>query len=108
MRITNFSIRRSVFPIVAMILFLLISLLNIPLKLIPPIEPPIEAVVTSYPETSPREVADKVSKPLESSLATLPGLNNISSISMEGSPMIILEFSWVTSMDDIKYQLTET
>ncbi|UCZ52057.1 efflux RND transporter permease subunit [Bacillus shivajii] len=105
MKLTNFSIRRPVFTLVAMTLFLLlglISLINIPLKLIPDIDPPIGAVVTSYDQASPEEVVQKVSRPLEESLATLPGLNNISSISMEGSSLTILEFSWTSSIDDVE------
>ncbi|MDG5788961.1 efflux RND transporter permease subunit [Evansella sp. AB-P1] len=105
MNITKFSIKRPVFTIVTMILFLLlgtISLTNIPLKLMPDIDPPIGAVVTSYQNAGPEEVLEKVSKPMEGSLSTVPGLNNISSISMEGASMTILEFSWATSMDDIE------
>ncbi|MDQ0256806.1 HAE1 family hydrophobic/amphiphilic exporter-1 [Evansella vedderi] len=105
MNITKFSIKRPVFTMVTMILFLLlgtISLTNIPLKLMPDIDPPIGAVVTSYPNAGPEEVLDKVSRPLENSLATVPGLNNISSISMEGASMTILEFSWATSIDDVE------
>ncbi|TMW71537.1 efflux RND transporter permease subunit [Alteribacter natronophilus] len=105
MKLTNFSIRRPVFTLVAMTLFLLlgvISLTNIPLKLLPDIDPPIGAVVTSYDDASPQEVVDRVSRPMEESLSTLPGLNNISSISMEGSSLTLLEFSWATSFDDVE------
>ncbi|WP_416147137.1 efflux RND transporter permease subunit [Salipaludibacillus sp. HK11] len=103
--LTKFSIKRPIFTIVTMVLFLLlgaISFTNIPLQLMPDIDPPIGAVVTSYPDAGPEEVVEKVSRPLETSLATVPGLNNISSISMEGSSMTILEFSWATSMDDVE------
>ncbi|SDZ51661.1 hydrophobic/amphiphilic exporter-1, HAE1 family [Evansella caseinilytica] len=105
MNVTRFSIKRPVFTIVTMILFLLlgtISLTNIPLKLMPDINPPIGAVVTNYPNAGPDEVLDKVSKPLESSLATVPGLNNISSVSMEGASMTILEFSWSSNIDEVE------
>ncbi|ADU29003.1 efflux RND transporter permease subunit [Evansella cellulosilytica] len=108
MNITKFSIKRPIFTIVTMILFLLlgaISLTNIPLKLMPDIDPPIGAVVTSYQNAGPEEVLDKVSKPLESNLSTVPGLNNISSISMEGASMTILEFSWATSIDDVENEI---
>lgn len=105
MKITNFSIKRPVFTLVTMTLFLLlgvISLINIPLKLIPDIDAPIAVVVTSYNEAGPQEVVDNVSRPMEESLSTLPGLNSISSISMEGSSMTIMEFSWATLIDDIE------
>lgn len=105
MNVTNFSIKRPVFTLVTMTLFLLlgaISLTNIPLKLIPDIEAPIAAIVTSYQDAGPEEVAEKISKPMENSLSTTSGLNNISTISMEGSSLTILEFSWTTSIDDVE------
>ncbi|MBU8904996.1 efflux RND transporter permease subunit [Desertibacillus haloalkaliphilus] len=108
MQLTNFSIRRPVFTIVAMLLFLLlgfISLFNIPLTLIPEIDPPIGAVVTSYPNAGPEEVVDRVTTPLEDQLSTLSGLNTISSTSMEGSSMILLEFSWATSISEIENEV---
>ncbi|MCR6107404.1 efflux RND transporter permease subunit [Salipaludibacillus agaradhaerens] len=103
--LTGFSIKRPVFTLVTMTLFLIlgfVSLTNIPLKLIPDIDAPMAAVVTSYNDASPEEVVDRVTKPMEDSLSTISGLNNISSISMEGSSMTILEFSWTTSIDDVE------
>ncbi|QKS71816.1 efflux RND transporter permease subunit [Paenalkalicoccus suaedae] len=105
MNLTNFSIKRPIFTLVTMALFLLlgvVSLTNIPLKLIPDIDAPIAAVVTSYDNASPQEVVDGVSRPMENSLSTISGLNNISTISMEGSSLTILEFSWTTSIDDVE------
>ncbi|TVP83257.1 MAG: efflux RND transporter permease subunit [Alkalicoccus sp.] len=105
MKITNFSIRRPVFTLVTMALFLVlgfVSLTNIPLKLLPDIDAPIAAVVTSYDDAGPQEVTDGVSIPMEQSLSTVPGLNTISTISMEGQSLTVLEFSWTTSIDDVE------
>ncbi len=79
-----------------------VSLLKIPLKLIPDINPPIAAVVTSYHGASPAEVVEKVTKPLEANLATLPGIKNVQSVSQEGSNFILLEFSWTTSIASVQ------
>jgi hydrophobic/amphiphilic exporter-1 (mainly G- bacteria), HAE1 family len=105
MKISDFSIRRPVFTIVTMLLILIlggVSLLRIPLKLIPDLNPPVGVVVTNYPGAGPEEVVEKVTKPLEESLSTLPGMKNIQSTSREGSNFILLEFSWSTSIDDIE------
>ena len=105
MKISSFSIRRPIFTIVSMIFVLIlgtVSLLNIPLKLMPDINPPVAVVVTSYEGASPIEVSEKVSKPLEASLSTLPGLKTITSTSREGSNLILLEFSWSTKLEDIE------
>lgn len=88
MRLSRFSIRRPVFTFVSMVLVLIlgaVSFLNIPIKLIPEINPPIGVVVTNYSGASPTEVVEKVSKPLEESLSTIEGLDAISSTSQEGA-----------------------
>lgn len=79
-----------------------VSVLRIPLKLIPDLNPPIAVVVANYPGAGPQEVLEKVTKPLESSLTTLPGIQSIQSTSQEGSNLILLEFSWSTSIDDVQ------
>ncbi|KRG15996.1 efflux RND transporter permease subunit [Lederbergia galactosidilytica] len=105
MNISRFSIRRPIFTIVTMclIIFLgIVSLVKIPLTLIPNINPPIAVVVTSYQGASPDEVVEKVTKPLEATLSTLPGIKNVRSFSEEGSSLVLLEFSWSTSIDAIQ------
>ncbi|RSK52325.1 efflux RND transporter permease subunit [Bacillus canaveralius] len=105
MKLSNFSIRRPVFTIVTMFLVLIlgvVSLLNIPIKLIPDINPPVGVVVANYPGASPEEVLEKVTKPLEENLATLPGIKTITSTSQEGANFVLMEFSWTTSMDEIQ------
>lgn len=105
MNISNFSIKRPIFTLVTMFLVIilgLVSLMNIPLKLIPDINPPVGVVVVNYYGASPNEVAEKVTKPLEQGLSTLPGLKTMSSTSQEGAALIFLEFSWTTHLDDIE------
>lgn len=105
MNISNFSIKRPIFTLVTMFLVIIlgfVSLMNIPLKLIPEINPPVGVVVANYFGASPNEVSEKVTKPLEQSLSTLPGLKTMSSTSQEGASLILLQFSWTTSIDDIE------
>ncbi|WP_100330718.1 efflux RND transporter permease subunit [Bacillus xiapuensis] len=105
MKISNFSIKRPVFTIVIMFLVIIlgaVSLFKIPLKLIPDINPPVAVVVTSYEGASPTEIAEKVTKPLEESLSTLPGIQHITSTTREGSNLLLLEFSWSTKIDDVQ------
>lgn len=108
MRLSRFSIRRPVFTFVSMVLVLIlgaVSFLNIPIKLIPEINPPIGVVVTNYSGASPTEVVEKVSKPLEESLSTIEGLDAISSTSQEGASLVLLQFSWATSIDDVQDEI---
>ncbi|WP_174735151.1 efflux RND transporter permease subunit [Mesobacillus harenae] len=110
MNISDFSIRRPVFTLTTMLLVLIlggVSLLNIPLKLIPDINPPVGVVVTSYQGASPEEIVEKVTKPLEGSLATLPGIKTMTSTSREGSNLILMEFSWTTNIDEIQDEVIQ-
>ncbi|KUP07588.1 cation transporter [Bacillus coahuilensis p1.1.43] len=110
MKISHFSIRRPVFTTVTMFLILIlgvVSLTRIPLKLIPDLNPPVGVVVTTYQGAGPTEVVEKVTKPLEQSLATLPGIQDITSTSQEGSNFILLEFSWSTSIDEIQNEVLQ-
>ncbi|KOS69680.1 cation transporter [Lysinibacillus contaminans] len=110
MRISNFSIKRPVFTIVTMLLVIIlggVSLLKIPVTLIPELNPPIGVVVTSYPGASPTEVNEKVTKPLEATLATLPGIKKVQSTSQEGANLIVLEFNWSTNIEDVQLDILQ-
>jgi hydrophobic/amphiphilic exporter-1 (mainly G- bacteria), HAE1 family len=110
MKVSNFSIRRPVFTLVTMFLVLIlgvVSLMRIPLKLIPDINPPVGVVVTNYQGASPEEVMEKVTKPLEANLATLPGIKTMTSTSQEGANLILMQFSWTTNIDDIQDEVIQ-
>lgn len=110
MRLSDFSIKRPVFTIVIMLLVIIlgaVSFFKIPVTLIPELNPPIGVVVTNYPGASPTEVSEKVTRPLEANLSTLPGIKSIQSSSQEGSNFILLEFDWSTDMDDVQADITQ-
>lgn len=110
MKISGFSIRRPVFTIVTMLLVLIlgiVSFIKIPLTLIPELNPPVAVVVTSYPGAGPEEVSEKVTKPLENNLSTLPGLDSIQSTSQEGANLIFLQFDWSTEIDDVQMDVLQ-
>ncbi|MBB5173658.1 multidrug efflux pump subunit AcrB [Texcoconibacillus texcoconensis] len=111
MNVSDFSIQRPKFTVVIMILLILlgtVSFTRLPLQLFPDIEAPVAAVATSYPGAGPEEVLNDITDPLERDLSTISGLNNISSQSIEGSSMIILEFSWDMSIRDIENEIVTT
>ncbi|WP_419392545.1 efflux RND transporter permease subunit [Cytobacillus praedii] len=110
MRISSFSIKRPIFTLVTMFLILIlgiVSVLNIPMKLIPDINPPVGVVVSTYPGASPDEVVEKVTKPLEESLATVPGLKTMTSSSQESANFILMQFSWTTDIDEIQNEVIQ-
>ncbi|WP_203246050.1 efflux RND transporter permease subunit [Sporosarcina beigongshangi] len=110
MKISDFSIKRPVFTIVTMFLVIIlgaVSFFRIPVTLIPELNPPIAVVVSSYPGASPAEVSEKLTKPLENSLSTAPGLKSMQSSSQEGSNFILLMFDWSTNIDDVQLDIMQ-
>ncbi len=110
MKISSFSIKRPVFTIVTMFLVLIlgaVSFLKIPVTLIPELNPPVAVVVTNYPGASSTEVSEKLTKPLEASLSTAPGLKSMQSSSQEGANFILLMFDWSTKIDDVQLDIMQ-
>lgn len=111
MRIADFSIKRPKFTIVVMIILILlgaVSLTRLPLQLLPNVQPPVAAVATTYQGAGPEEVMQDVTRPLEEELSTVSGLTNITSQSQESSSIIILEFGYDMTIDDVENEITRT
>ncbi|MCD2138484.1 efflux RND transporter permease subunit [Salinicoccus halitifaciens] len=104
------SIRRPVLTMVTMLLVIVlgaVSLVNIPLKLIPEINPPIGVVVATYDQAGPEEVNDQVTIPIEESLSTTTGLDTMASTAQEGSSLTLLQFGWATDINDVEGEISQ-
>lgn len=96
MTITEIAIRRPVFLLMIIGLFVifgLISMSRIGVSFIPSIDFPMVAVTTPYPGAGPEEIETSVTKPIEESVSTINGLKNIQSWSMEGVSIVLIEFN---------------
>ncbi len=104
MSISRTSVRK---PVTVLIIFILLVLLGfisaqkLAIELIPDLDIPYVLVITTYPNASPEEVEDKVTKTLESSLSSVSGIKSLSSTSSEGRSIVIMEFEVGTNLDDV-------
>lgn len=78
--------------------FGVISLLGLRQELMPSVQFPAIAVVTSYPGASPEVVNNDVSQPIEEAVRGVPGLERTSSTSSTGASMVLLEFTYGTDI----------
>ena len=102
MRLPSQAIKRPIAVLMAVCIVLVLgvfSFINLPLDLLPEMKFPMMAVFTTYEGASPEEVEAMITRPLEETLATVPGVEKISSTSSQNSSVITLEFSWGTDMD---------
>ena len=103
-------VRRPVAAIMAFsaaVVFGLVSYANLPLNLMPDLDYPTLTVRTEFAGAAPGEVETQVSRPLEETLSTVPGLVTLESISRAGISDVILEFDWDTDMSDVSQAVRE-
>jgi HAE1 family hydrophobic/amphiphilic exporter-1 len=102
MRLPEFGVKKPVTNLMifsSIIVLAMYSLTRIGIDSMPKIEPPVITVISAYPGASPEDVENKVTEPLENQLATTPGLEKITSQSVEGTSAISLKFIWGTNLD---------
>ncbi len=110
MSLTHTAVRR---PVTVAMLFIgiavlgLLSLNQISIDFLPPVQIPELMVQTIYSGASPEAVETSVTEPIESILGTVGGLKRISSISREGMSLVRLEFYWGRRIDYAMLEVRE-
>ena len=103
MNLPEFGVKKPVTNLMifsGIIIVALYSITRLGLDMMPTIEPPAVSVISSYPGASAEDVEIRVTEPLENQLATTPGLEKITSRSLEGASLITLKFKWGTNLDE--------
>ncbi len=85
--------------------FGLFSLSRLPLDQYPDIEFPVVAVITSMPGASPEDVENLVTRQIEQAVSTVENVEDVTSISRQGTSMVIIEFAWGVDMDDAEVKV---
>lgn len=78
---------------------------NMKQETIPNIEIPVLTMTTVYPGAAPEEVAEKVTKPLESRIKNLNSVDTVSSTSLENASSIIVQYKFGKNMDKAEEEL---
>ncbi|UOQ87056.1 efflux RND transporter permease subunit [Gracilibacillus salinarum] len=111
MKLVSTSVKRPVgviMIVLAIIAMGFISVRNLAIDLFPEIDLPIAVVATNYPDAAPQEVEQLVSKPVESSLSSIEGVNTIQSQSQRGSSLVIVMFENGTNLDNALLEVRES
>jgi len=103
MNLAEFGVKRPITNLMifcGIIIISLYSLTRLGVDQMPEIEPPAISVISSYPGASPEDTEIRVTEPLENQLASTPGVEKITSRSMEGVSVITLKFLWGINLDE--------
>jgi len=76
-----------------------VSFSRLPIDLMPDITYPTLSLFTSYGNASPEEIEELITRPIEEAMAAVPGVEEISSVSSEGSSSVRISFGWGIDLD---------
>lgn len=110
MKITEISIKRTVgtiLVVIAVIILGIISIPDIPVSFWPEFVAPTLIVVSPYPGVAPAEIEEQIAKPLEESLSTIDGVDEIETTCMEGVCQVTVRFDWGIDFDEAKLKVQE-
>lgn len=83
------------------------SLRDLKVELFPKMDLPIAVVATSYSGAAPQEVEELITKPIESAVATVEGMDTIQSVSNQGASLVLLMFDFGRDIDDAMIDVRE-
>jgi HAE1 family hydrophobic/amphiphilic exporter-1 len=114
MWISDFAIRRPVITIVtmlALVVFGIFALVNLDTDEFPEVNPPVVSVAVPYPGASPDIVEREVVEPLEEGISGISGVDRITSQSLDGFGILIVEFNFDKDVQqatqDIRDQISQ-
>jgi HAE1 family hydrophobic/amphiphilic exporter-1 len=102
MNITKKSLNRPVTTLMIFICFIIIGMIAsrlIPLEYFPDIDFPFVNIEIPYPGSTPEEVEQQITRPVEEVLATISGVKRMISNSLENQCNIHLRFDWGMDTD---------
>ncbi|MFP4442925.1 MAG: efflux RND transporter permease subunit, partial [Spirochaetia bacterium] len=110
MKIADYSIKHPaviIILLISVLLFGAISLRSLKQDLLSEVSLPTVVVFTTYPGVGPMDMEREITNVLEKEIATMPGIEAMSSNSTDSASIISLEFEWGTDIDTKMGELRE-
>ncbi|MEM7433000.1 MAG: efflux RND transporter permease subunit [Pseudomonadota bacterium] len=101
MKHTEFALGRPVTTVVVFVAMAMVGLIAsrlLPLEQLPDIEFPVIFIEVPYQGSTPEEIEQQITRPMEEALATLSGVERMFSSSSENQAQVILLFDWGLNM----------
>ena len=110
MNLSKFSVKKPVtitMMVLVVVLLGAISLTRLPIDLFPEFEVPVAIVSTSYSGAGPEEIENLITRQIEGAVSTVGSIDTVSSISSEGSSIVIAQFNFGVDMDNAALEMRE-
>jgi len=102
MKLPQFSVNHPIFTVMIMLIVIIlggVAFIRLPIDLMPDITYPTLSIFTTYENASPEEVEELITRPIEGAMAAVPGVEEVSSVSTEGSSQVRVSFGWGIDLD---------
>ena len=105
---TDIALRR---PVTTVMLFLALTLIGListrllPLEQFPDIQFPGMMVTIPYPGSTPEEIEEMITRPVEEALSTLAGIEELESTSTENEAQFFISFGWGTDTEAVGFEV---
>lgn len=102
MRLSQHAVHRPIFTtMVALIVILIggVAFFRLPIDLMPEITYPTLTVFADYEQASAEEMEELITRPIEEAVGSVPGVEEVTSVSSEGRSRVRVTFTWGTDLD---------
>lgn len=103
MTLSDIAVRRPVLAAVASMLILVFGIAavqSIPVRELPNVDHAFITVATTYRGAAPEVIVSDITEPIESAVATIPGIVGVSSRSRQGNSTVWIEFEIDRDLDE--------
>jgi HAE1 family hydrophobic/amphiphilic exporter-1 len=114
MWLTRISVDNPVFATMMMASLLVVGLFayfKLSVEQFPSVEFPIVVINTQYPGATPESIESEVTRPIEDGVNTISGLRSLTSRSLEGTSLVIIEFELtvdpVEAVQDVREKVAQ-
>ena len=110
MNLSNLAVRRPITTamfFLALLIFGSISLLRLPIDILPDITYPSITVYTEYKGAGPQEVERLITETIEKTVSTIDNVKEVRSTSVEDASTVTIDFNWGTDLADAANDIRE-